>query len=979
MSRTVKFAASVTPNEQLAKEMGQIHAILEEYLNGGYRRGERLQSNLAVQEGFKKMRNLIELGADVNLKTRSDFTPLLLAAFIDNLELLDFLLKRPDVNLDAVDSDGQSVLHITVANGSLISVFAALRAVIADESKSAARINLPNRVLDTPLHYLAVPNRDSAIATLLTLEGANPLALNNIGETPLLLAIGNNEGVKKVFEIAANKSREPQIFAQEVVKLLHVTVSLRHTKSLFSAKEFEVLEGLIEHTLNRAKKTIADVFVERQHAESLALIARKSLLTMHALMVFSSDFPIFSLEQRQTYLKSFAQTFEVLLQVVELGADPNMQTRQGFTPLHFASYTKNRNAWNLLIANGANRSLRDDFGEIPAKYWFLKTIAGDSLIRAETVPEPKKIKAKKEPVEEPPIVLPPAPQRWQSCLASLQASKDPNVSTHTAQILLTEEEVDVNAATTNDYTALHIAARLGSIELLKILNEKNANINAKAAADLSVLRCAIDSKKRAVVASVLSRADLELETIVGELKQELAVTKKIPTSPVALILESENFLNKAAQLERQERVQLIKTLREAYKKPNANFEEFKRAVSAFEAAVENAIRQEVSVLKEEGLSKNQLKKIRDAEKKAKKQQEELAEKRKQTVSEVRAEARKMAVEAIENAEAEIAKARTASLALEEILFEEEVSSQEDLTSKESAGSFDNSLPVAAPEFLPAKEQMKKFLCGPRQINCLQDLPQFLQPALRELLQNSCQVTLKGSAVYLAPEAKRKPGDLDLEVKINGIGSWSDKEIVQFVDAKFGLKILPENIFRRGGVFTLNVKDSEKKLDWSFYDQKMLPPRELSWATNCETKIFFTADGQALRQEPPAQLQVNPQAHGLILRLCFLETIGHINKGQIEAALGKISPADLLLKELKLDRVGEKKSPSEIILNYAKSHSLDENEQKHFVENLSWMLEISRFEYPELRVVVENLQKTPPQQISSAGASKLAPESKIISK
>ena len=68
-----------------------------------------------------------------------------------------------------------------------------------------------------------------------------------------------------------------------------------------------------------------------------------------------------------------------------------------------------------------------------------------------------------------------------------------------------------------------------------------------------------------------------------------------------------------------------------------------------------------------------------------------------------------------------------------------------------------------------QQQLQNFLQGPRQINSVSDLPEFLQRPIENLIRQGCTVSIKGSAAYLASDSKRLPGDLDIEVVMPNLG------------------------------------------------------------------------------------------------------------------------------------------------------------------------------------------------------------------
>lgn len=94
-----------------------------EYLIRMYKNGEKYDKFknpvlcLASAFGsFGSVKKLIELGADVNVKTRQGYTPLMLASIIDNKEIVELLLSH-GADVDIVSSNGETALSLAKKMG----------------------------------------------------------------------------------------------------------------------------------------------------------------------------------------------------------------------------------------------------------------------------------------------------------------------------------------------------------------------------------------------------------------------------------------------------------------------------------------------------------------------------------------------------------------------------------------------------------------------------------------------------------------------------------------------------------------------------------------------------------------------------------------------------------------------------------------------------------------------------------------------
>ena len=259
------------------------------------------------------------------------------------------------------------------------------------------------------------------------------------------------------------------------------------------------------------------------------------------------------------------------------------------------------------------------------------------------------------------------------------------------------------------------------------------------------------------------------------------------------------------------------------------------------------------------------------------------------------------------------------------------------------------------------KQMRAFLDGPRTINSIKDLPDFLQKIWYELPSSGEYFLffLKGSAVYASPECARKPSDLDCEFHIKEMDTWKDGKIKEFIVKYFDIDEGLINIYRnsRFDIFTVNAKDAARGIDLSFYSDKKLPPENLGWTTSRESRIKFSQEGVAQKIKPEGFLDyckkekifipdhalvINPKARGLILRLCLLNTIGEVGNGELNDALSqatKENPVMLFIRELGIEGGSADKKVRGKIFNFLESHSIEGSLRNIFIANLLTIIDI----------------------------------------
>ena len=263
------------------------------------------------------------------------------------------------------------------------------------------------------------------------------------------------------------------------------------------------------------------------------------------------------------------------------------------------------------------------------------------------------------------------------------------------------------------------------------------------------------------------------------------------------------------------------------------------------------------------------------------------------------------------------------------------------------------------------QQMNDFLRGPRQIKSIADLPKFLQTTFANLLEKGHQVFLKGSVVSQSNNSKRTPNDLDVDVFISGLHEWEDGSVADFVLQNFQSQV--SSVYRNRGIITVSSKDDDKRIDISLYDKDKRPKDFLSWSNSKDAvRVEFDRDGVAscsntagfdeylkrtgIEFNPQSDFLLNPGAHGVILRVCFLVAIEEITLGKLERALQETPNLDdltiLLDRELKLTE-SDAKSVEDKIKKTMDSHSLNRELRQTFINCLKTIVDMAEQQRPEL--------------------------------
>ncbi|KAL8773658.1 MAG: hypothetical protein Q9209_001424 [Squamulea sp. 1 TL-2023] len=235
--------------------------------------------HVAAEKGLVDiLQLLIQHGADVNTQSETCYTPLYLACYHNNLDAVRLLLdQRVDINLSS--ADGCRAIQIAAQKGhiDLLQLLIQSGAEVDYEDvkqwsplcyasfyghKAVAQLLLQhgaNARIDsrdgTPLH-LCAERAYLDIADLLLKSGADPNARDEIGVTPLHIAIGEIDSPEsadyeqrfKVVELLLEHKANPNPQDEEGLTPLHVALVVYHnTKSADYEQRFKVIELLLEH------------------------------------------------------------------------------------------------------------------------------------------------------------------------------------------------------------------------------------------------------------------------------------------------------------------------------------------------------------------------------------------------------------------------------------------------------------------------------------------------------------------------------------------------------------------------------------------------------------------------------------------------------------------------------------------------------------------------------------------------------------
>ncbi|QBG48765.1 ankyrin repeat domain-containing protein [Verrucomicrobia bacterium S94] len=240
----------------------------------------------------------------LNGRNRRGATLLIQAIRSGRQDMVDFLLiRRPDVN--TADRDGKSALMYAVGEPDLVE-----RLLEAGASPNAV-----DNAGNTPL-LLAVQERAERSCALLLCYGADPESADSAGDTPLHTAARYNHPAAARLLLQAGS--DPARLSQQGWSPLHLAVLCGSTEVV----EFFLKEGVDVNLVNARKQTPLNCAV---HSNNAALV---KLLLDHGADIGALD------QRNNTVLHEalLDDHRELVDLLIQYGADPDARNSAGISP-----------------------------------------------------------------------------------------------------------------------------------------------------------------------------------------------------------------------------------------------------------------------------------------------------------------------------------------------------------------------------------------------------------------------------------------------------------------------------------------------------------------------------------------------------------------------------------------------------------------------------------------------------------------------
>ncbi|MCG8340701.1 MAG: ankyrin repeat domain-containing protein, partial [Cytophagales bacterium] len=340
-------------------------------------------------EQVDEVKELLEQGADVNLKDGAGEAPLHWALKVGNRAIIDALLGEDSIDVNNPAGDGKTPLHYAAAQGDQVS--------IGELLSKGARVNRRDDKGRTALHDAAAEGNKAAVDALLAVTDVDVNAQDNKGRTALhdAVAKGNEEVVAALLGKDANVNAQDN----EGNTPLQLTDEEEITALLINAQgengDTPLFDAIKKGSEGRVKDAIAkgaDVNQEIEGKNSLHVAAAggnaeivQILLDQgvnYAAKDAKGKTPLALADDRDVIKKLIdlkdSEGKTVLIRTIEegntpgalaliaKGADVTIPDNEGNTPLHWAVEIWDEEIVRVLLLNKTvDTNVRNIAGETP--------------------------------------------------------------------------------------------------------------------------------------------------------------------------------------------------------------------------------------------------------------------------------------------------------------------------------------------------------------------------------------------------------------------------------------------------------------------------------------------------------------------------------------------------------------------------------------------------------------------------------------
>ena len=416
---------------------------------------------------------------DANRKDRAGNTPLHLAVNSKHSGIVRALLNAAGIDVNLKDSSGNTALHTAVKNKDT-AIVTQLVAVLGINA------NHKDRAGNTPLHLAVNSKHSSIVRALLTIPTLDANLSDSDSKTALHIAVDNND------EAAVNQLLSHSGIAVNLV-VTGITgetaLNIAIAQHIDTTKNYgKVIDLLLAHT-------DIDPNIKNNHQESPLLKTVKEEETAIVIKLLAhTDIETNTSNSSQKTALMFAaeRGSEAIVQqlLAQEDIDINLQNDNQFTALHFAAHRGHVEIVRLLLAHiGINITLKDKWNLTPRAR--AKNRKHNNVVAVFDEYEAGNIGNA--------ITL----------LAELaRGDRENSIMT---LIATNQGSIAINAKDdTNNYTALHYAAKLGYTRVVNTLLEYDSvNVNAASTREKRPLHLAARRGHHRVVQALLAHKSIQ--------------------------------------------------------------------------------------------------------------------------------------------------------------------------------------------------------------------------------------------------------------------------------------------------------------------------------------------------------------------------------------------------------------------------------------------------------------------------------------
>ncbi|XP_030749052.1 serine/threonine-protein phosphatase 6 regulatory ankyrin repeat subunit A-like isoform X1 [Sitophilus oryzae] len=286
---------------------------------------------------------LINRGCIVNACDKKDYRPLHCAVQMGHIDTIEVLL-RYGADINAKDRNQYTPLHVAAANG--------YEAVTRLLLSSGAEVNAQNAFGNTALH-VACLNGHLICCDELALGGADVESLNFRGQTPLHVAASSTHGVDCLTFLLAKGVDINKCSADGRTPLHMTAIHGRFTRS-----KTLIDRGAYIDCADKNGSTPLHIAAQYGH----------DILSNTLLSVGASPTKKGYEGRTPLHMCCLSGYVECCRKFLQTGVDLNEKDDSGRTPSHCAAYKGSIECLDLLTSNGADFKLKDNFDRLPLHY-----------------------------------------------------------------------------------------------------------------------------------------------------------------------------------------------------------------------------------------------------------------------------------------------------------------------------------------------------------------------------------------------------------------------------------------------------------------------------------------------------------------------------------------------------------------------------------------------------------------------------------